>query len=253
MTVSAIRVVVLAASAVAVGCSGRAGADKPSITFTKVPEAAEGGEQRLAPIAGRVSGARPNHRVVLFAKAGVWWIQPLVEKPFTDVAPDGTWKNNTHLGIEYAALLVDEPYRPPPTMPSLPAAGGPVIAVVTQKGGGSYTPPSRLVLTFSGYEWEVRRTPSDRAGSNAYDGRNAWVDAAGMLHLLLTQRDGRWTSAEIKLTRSLGYGTYSFTVRDTSRLDPAAALGFLTWEQPTPEQSHRELDIEVSRWGNPEN
>jgi len=240
-------------SAIAAGCSGRTSGDKPSISFTQVPDAAEGGEQRLVPIAGRASGARPTDRVVLFAKAGVWWVQPLVEKPFTDVAPDGTWKNRTHLGLEYAALLVDETYRPPPTTQSLPPAGGPVVAVVAQKGGGSYVPPPKQVLTFSGYEWEVRRTPSDRAGQNDYDGRNAWVDGGGLLHLLLTQRDGRWTSAEIKLTRSLGYGTYTFQVRDTAHLDPAAALGLLTWEQPTPEQTHRELDIEVSRWGNPDN
>jgi hypothetical protein len=74
-----------------------------------------------------------------------------------------------------------------------------------------------------------------------------------MLHLLLTQRSGRWTSAEIKLTRSLGYGTYTFVVHDTSRLDPAAALGFLTWDQLGAEQNHRELDVEISRWGNPDN
>jgi hypothetical protein len=190
---------------------------------------------------------------VLFAKAGVWWVQPLAANPFTEVAADGTWKNSTHFGMEYAALLVDQTYQPPPTTDSLPVAGGPIIAVVTQKGSGSYTPPPRQVLSFSGYEWEVRKTPSDRAGANDYDARNAWVDGAGLLHLLLTKREGRWTSAEIKLTRSLGYGTYTFVVRDTSHLDPAAVLGFLTWDQLGPGQNHRELDVEIGRWGNPEN
>ena len=226
---------------------------QPSITLTEVPPAGEGGSQRLAPIAGRVSGARQGHRVVLFAKSGIWWVQPLVAKPFTDIARDGTWKSTTHLGLEYAALLVEPGYQPPPMMESLPASGGPVVAIASTKGSGSYTPPPPKRLTFSGYEWEVRQTPSDRGGPNDYDARNAWVDGRGMLHLLLTERDGRWTSAEVKLTRSLGYGTYSFVVRDASHLDPAAALGFLTWDELGPEQNHRELDVEVSRWGNADN
>jgi hypothetical protein len=234
-------------------CTTRTTSSPPSIAFTQVPDAAEGGEQRVAPIAGRVTGARPNQRIVLFAKSGPWWVQPLVAKPFTEIAADGTWRNETHFGLEYAALLVDNTYQPPPTIESLPAVGGPIVAVVTQKGGGSYTPSPTQVLKFSGYEWEVRKSPSDRGGANDYDPRNAWVDDNGLLHLLLTQRDGRWTSAEIKLTRSLGYGTYTFVVRDTSRLDPSAALGFLTWDQLGPAQNHRELDVEVSRWGNPDN
>lgn len=244
---------VLVVTAVTTACTNRTTPGKPSITFTQVPDAAEGGGQRVAPIAGRVTGSRPNQRVVLFARSGAWWVQPLVSNPFTEVAADGTRKNETHLGLEYAALLVDNTYQPPPTTEFLPAPGGPVVAVVTQKGAGSYTPPPTHVLKFSGYEWEVRRAPSDRGGANDYDARNAWVDDSGMLHLLLTQRDGRWTSAEIKLTRSLGYGTYTFVVRDTSRLDPAAALGFLTWDQFEPSQNHRELDVEVSRWGNQDN
>jgi hypothetical protein len=243
----------LALTAVVPGCTSQTSGVFPSITLTEVPEAAEGGEKREATIAGRVTGARPDQRVVLFAKSGIWWVQPLVAKPFTEIARDGTWKNSTHLGLEYAALLVDPSYRPPPTIDTLPAAGGSIVAVVAQKGRGSYTPPPKHVVTFSGYDWEVRKAPGDRGGANDYDARNAWVDDGGLLHLLLAERDGRWTSAEIKLTRSLGYGTYTFVVHDTSRLDPAAALGFLTWDQLGPEQNHRELDIEISRWGNPDN
>jgi len=234
-------------------CTNPTTSGQPSITLTEVPQAAEGGSERLAPIAGRVSGARPGQRVVLFAKSGVWWVQPLVAKPFTDIARDGTWKSTTHLGLEYTALLVEPGYQPPPTVESLPASGEAVVAIATKTGSGSYTPPPPKRLTFSRYDWEVRQTPSDRGGPNDYDARNAWVDGRGMLHLLLTQRDGRWTSAEVKLSRSLGYGTYTFVVRDTSHLDPAAALGFLTWDELGPEQNHRELDVEVSRWGNVEN
>jgi len=113
--------------------------------------------------------------------------------------------------------------------------------------------PERATLNFSGYEWEIRRTPSDRGGGNEYDARNAWVDAEGLLHLMLAQRDRAWTSAEVKLTRALGYGTYAFVVRDASHLDPAVALGMLTWDDLGREQNNRELDIEIGRWSDPGN
>src|SRR5262245_42999273 len=71
-----------------------------------------------------------------------------------------------------------------------------------------------------------------------------------MLHLRLSKRETGWTSAEVILTRSLGYGTYAFTVRDTSPLDPSATFGMLTWDEQAG-QSHRELDIEISQWGDP--
>ena len=71
----------------------------------------------------------------------------------------------------------------------------------------------------------------------------------GFLHLRLAQRGERWTSVEVIITRSLGYGTYVFMVKDTSQLDPAAALGLLTWDEQGADQNHRELDIEISQWG----
>jgi hypothetical protein len=238
----------LAASA----CGGvpQAPSEAPAIHFTVVPPAASGGSDRTVRIAGRVTGGGPGHRIVLYAKAGVWWVQPLTVQPFTAVQANQTWENTTHLGTEYAALLVDGAFRPPDTMEALPGRGGEVIAVATVKGKGDDVPAPK-VLAFSGYEWEVRRTPSDRGGQNDYDPANAWTDAEGLLHLRLAARDGHWTSAEVILTRSLGYGTYAFTVRDTSTLDPSAAFGMITWDDEAVDQNHRELDIEISQWGDP--
>jgi hypothetical protein len=88
---------------------------------------------------------------------------------------------------------------------------------------------------------------------NDYDGRNVWVGSDGHLHLLLTERDGRWTSADVRLTRSLGYGTYSFDVRDTSELDPSAAFSMYTFDPLGSDQNFRELTVDVSRWGEPGN
>jgi hypothetical protein len=124
-----------------------------------------------------------------------------------------------------------------------------VVAIATVRGTGDFATRPKKTLAFSGYEWDVREMPSDRGGANDYDAANAWIDSEGLLHLKLAERGGSWTSAEVILTRSLGYGTYAFTVRDVSQLDPAAAFGMLTWDDEGAEQNHRELNIEISQWG----
>ncbi len=106
----------------------------PSIEFTKIPLAGEGGPDKLDTIEGRVTGALPEQRIVLFARSGSWWVQPLVDQPFTRIQPDSKWRNSIHLGTEYAALLVDPGYRPQAIMDFLPREGAGVIAVAITKG-----------------------------------------------------------------------------------------------------------------------
>lgn len=238
----------------AMSCRSPQSTGTPSIEFTTIPRAEAGGPATLEPVAGRVTGAQPNQRIVMFAKSGgVWWVQPFRSRPFTNIERDSTWKNSIHLGTEYAALLVDADYRPPATTDSLPERGGGVAAVIRVAGSGTFVPPAPKTLAFSGYEWTVLQQQSDRHGLNDYAARNVWVDDNGHLHLLLTERDGRWTSASVRMTRSLGYGTYSFDVRDTSQLDPAAAFSMYTWDALGADQNYRELTIDVSRSGDPAN
>jgi hypothetical protein len=226
----------------------------PTIEFTTIPKADAGGPEALALVAGRVKGAQPNQRIVLLARSDQgWWVQPFRSRPFTTIEPDSTWKNSIHLGQEYAALLVDADYRPAATTESLPERGGGIVAVTRVKGSGTFSAPAPKTIAFSGYDWLVRQTQNDRHGMNDYDGRNVWVDSNGHLHLLLTERDGRWTSADVRLTRSLGYGTYSFDVGDTSALDPSAAFSMYTFDPLGSDQNFRELAIDVSRWGEPGN
>src|SRR5215470_11036527 len=117
-----------------VGCRSRDANVGPSIEFTSVPLAGEGGPDKLDRIEGRVSGALPGQQIVLFARSGQWWVQPLADHPFTAIQPDSTWKCSTHFGTDYAALHVDSGYRPEPTMDSLPRKGGGVLVVATTKG-----------------------------------------------------------------------------------------------------------------------
>jgi hypothetical protein len=233
-----------------VKCESGAAQVEPAIEFTVVPPADPGGPDRLAPVAGRVRRARPNQRIVLFSKSGGWWVQPFRSRPFTNIEPDSTWKSKIHLGTEYAAMLVGPDYRPPVTTDSLPQPGGAIVAMAAVKGSGAWVPPPVKTIAFSGYDWQIVQVRIDRHGPNYCDARNVSVDSKGHLHLSLTHRDGRWTSAALSLARPLGYGTYVFTVHDTGHLDPAAALLMYTWDNRA-DHNHRELNISISNWGNP--
>ena len=90
-------------------------------------------------------------------------------------------------------------------------------------------------------------------GPNVFHAGNVNVDADGRLHLRIAYRNGRWTCAEVGLTRPLGYGTYRFDVESTHDLDPRAVLGLFTWDDSAPDHHYREIDIEIGRWGRANN
>jgi hypothetical protein len=232
-------------------CShGRSG--PPSIEITRVPIADPGGPEKLEFIEGRVSNHQPNQKVVLYAHSGVWWVQPFANQSLTNIQGDGSWKNSTHLGTEYAALLVNPGYQPAPRLRALPSPGDTVAAVAVKGGGsGGATPAASKTIRFSGYDWMVRAAGSDRGGEPlAYDLDNVWVDPKGYLHLRMGLRNGRWYCAELYLTRALGFGTYRFVVEDSDHLPPSGVVGLFTFDDQALEDTRNELDIELSQWGN---
>src|SRR6266567_5316189 len=228
----------------------------PSISFTRVPMADEGDRSKLESIEGRAVGARPGQQIVLYTQSEeLWWVQPFTGQPFTKIDDNSRWKSQIHLGTQYAALLVEPGYNPPETAESLPARGSGIEAVAIINGQGPAPAPiAPKILHFSGYDWIVRSAASNRAGTrNSFDPANAWTDERGALHLRIGRGQGKWACAEVKLARSLGYGTYTFVVRDTAQLEPSAVLTLLTWDGIGGEPNHRELDVEISRWGYLEN
>jgi len=48
----------------------------PSIEFTHIPPAAQGGRERVDTISGWVRHPRPNQQIVIYAHSGQWWVQP---------------------------------------------------------------------------------------------------------------------------------------------------------------------------------
>ena len=112
--------------------------------------------------------------------------------------------------------------------------------------------PYTQVIAFSGSNWLVKASENKAVGPgpNYFSGQNVWVRDAE-LHLRISERDGRWYSAEIVSAASFGFGTYRFRIQsDVADLDPNVVLGLFTWSDD-PSFSHREIDIEVSRWGDP--
>jgi len=106
-------------------------------------------------------------------------------------------------------------------------------------------------VTWGGLSWQVKTSNAPVGpGPNVFARANVSVDAGGALHLQI-QKDatGRWTTAEVIGPTSYGYGTYTFTMGSSvGGFDPNVVLGLFTWSDKAP-QAHREIDIEVARWG----
>lgn len=244
-------VATLAMAGASTACFSSRGSSRASIEFTSVPEAGPGGPTRIQHISGKVTGAKPKQRIVLFAKSGMWWVQPFLNLPFTSIRADSTFDGQTHIGTEYAAVLADPSYSPPATSDSLPAPGNGVSAVRTIEGVAAATVTPK-VIHFGGYEWEARQIPTEGGGSPQINrASNAWADARGWMHLRIAKEGDNWTCAEVNLTRSLGYGTYTFHVQQTPALEPGTVFAMFTWDDLEAGQNHREFDIELSQWGDP--
>src|SRR5580692_8603763 len=83
-------------------CQSHKATSGPSIEFTHIPPAAQGGRERVDTISGRVRNAGPKRQIVIYAHSGPWWVQPEPDHPFIPIQADSTWSTETHLGFEYA-------------------------------------------------------------------------------------------------------------------------------------------------------
>jgi len=88
------------------GCHSTTASSKPALQITQVPAANPGGPVQLDFIEGRVTGAKPGQQIILYAYSGIWWLQPFATHQSTNIQPDSTWRNSTHLGTQYAACPV---------------------------------------------------------------------------------------------------------------------------------------------------
>jgi hypothetical protein len=116
--------------------------------------------------------------------------------------------------------------------------------------------PYNRKLQFSGFTWGVKASAAPVGpGPNDFSDleSDVFVDDSGKLHLKIVQRGGTWYCTEIVNTQSLGYGTYTFVIASpVDQLDPNVVLGLFTWDDLAPQHNYREIDIEFSHWGDPQ-
>lgn len=107
-------------------------------------------------------------------------------------------------------------------------------------------------IQFAGRTWTVKVSSVPVGpGPNLFAASNVVVDASG-LRLSVRPSAAGWTCAEVIAQGEFGYGSYRWTVSSTMpQLDPNVVLGMFTWSDD-PEQANRELDIEFSGWGRPD-
>jgi len=101
---------------------------------TTPPYEPDGGPDTRAEIAGRVSGElAPEYKVVVYARADAWYIQPAAyaEHP---IGADSTWSTWTHTGSSYAALVVRPGFEPFLRLDVLPRVGRHVLARAIVEG-----------------------------------------------------------------------------------------------------------------------
>jgi hypothetical protein len=130
----------LAASAAlmdAIGAEAADGTPTMTIRITSAPPPGSGPDS-WGIIAGTTTGANPaEQRVVIYTRTNQWYVQPWIAAPYTDLHRDGSFRTGTHLGYEYAAILIeDRSFVPPATLNELPGIGGAVRAVARANAGG---------------------------------------------------------------------------------------------------------------------
>jgi hypothetical protein len=205
------------------GCRTSHHSRNPSIQFTRVPKhVSVGGPGDFDPINGSVSDSKPGEKIMIYSLTeGTWWVQPFGSRGLTEIGADGKWSNVSHLGEQYAALLVNGNYKISARLPKLPSVGGDVLAVATTPGDFT-RPPAPKSIHFSGYDWLVRSGGGDVGGAFCdYKSSNVWVDDKGYLHLLMGEDGGEWHCAGLMMTHSLGYGSYRFVVADSAHFPPS--------------------------------
>lgn len=106
------------------------------------------------------------------------------------------------------------------------------------------------ILQFSGYNWMVKESGDSKVGPgpNYFSAHGVRVDNNG-LHLKAELRKNRLYCAEVVSLERFGFGTYRFqTGPEVTQLDRNLVLGMFTWSDAA-DYHHREIDIEISRWG----
>jgi hypothetical protein len=238
----------------ALAFNGRAAT--PSIEITNVPPFGS-----TSDLGGRVLNANPaDYRVavLIYIPGAGWWSKPFCNPQLTTIQANGSWTADITTGGSDAnattitALLVTPSYSEA-CVTGLTALPSNVLAQAVASATVTRADPGKRRLNFCGYDWWLKSSAGPVGpGPNHFSDstNNVWLDAQGRLHLRITNRSNQWQCAEIVSARTFGYGSYRFEVAsDANTINLSAVLGLFTWSDD-PAYTHREIDVECSRWGN---
>ena len=228
----------------------------PTIIITNLP--AYGSTYDLA---GVVLNTTPGSNVVaafIYVTNYGWVSKPTCAQQFSPIQTNGNWSADITTGgadgnaTRIAALVVSANFtqscvQGAAELPTNLYSQAVASAIVTRPS------PGVRFLTFSGYDWWVKTSSTPVGpGPNYFSDstNNVWLDALGQLHLRITNRSNSWQCAELVTARTFGFGSYRFELASrVDNLDPNIVLGLFTWSDD-PSYSDREIDVELSRWGN---
>jgi hypothetical protein len=228
----------------------------PSIEITNVPPYGS-----FSDLGGRVLNGDPSTQrmaVFIYLPFAGWWSKPYCNPQLTVIQPNGSWTadittgGSDELATKITALLVPATYAEP-CVEGLAALPANVLAQALASATVEREDPSIRRINFSGYDWWVKSSSNSVGpGPNYFSDstNNIWLDSQGRLHLRITNRSNQWQCAEIVTKRTFGNGSYRFELDSAAdNLNANVVLGLFTWSDD-PAYTHREIDIECSRWGN---
>jgi hypothetical protein len=211
---------------------------------------------------GSVVGINSDDYVIgVYMFVDDWWPKPTFAQPWTAIEANGTWQCDIATSIydlnatEVIAFLVpkNEISEWPIDFGIESGLAALPLEAFRFPSAGAFRPSCfTKKIQFAGYNWLVKNSglQSVGPGPNIFDSNNAWVDANGLLHLKITNNGDKWQCAEVFIEDSSGGGTYSFAVdSNVSAMDANVVLGLFTWDEFAPQNANREMDIEISRWG----
>ena len=198
-----------------------------------------------------------KYGVALFINVfGTWWTKPTFTRPITSLENDGSFINLITTGGQDACSQTVAAYVVPldTGADSIRANGEARLPSALDQIAIAHVVTSRsaaATILFAGRVWLIKMTEDCvwGPGPNYFSNDNVSVDSQGRLHLKVAYVNGAWRCAEVILTESLGYGTYTFRFdSDLSGLPDPIVIGAFTYSD-NPEHTHREIDLEFSNGG----
>ncbi|MEI7499265.1 MAG: T9SS type A sorting domain-containing protein [Bacteroidota bacterium] len=238
----------------------------PSIQFTFVPE--WGNSDFLKGKANNISINNYGVAVYIFVEeAGGWWNKPFTANPVTQIQPDSSFSTNiVTAGIDQFATKIIAFLIPLSFSPPILSGGDLPNILFSYQYVVLCRPHGERTISWSGFDWIVKKSVGSSLlpigpGPNIFNDNDSmvWVDDQQRLHMRIAKNGDKWHCSEIICKTSQGYKRYSFEVG--SRVDlfnPNIIAGIFTWDDCSPlahppNDFFREIDIEFSRWGNPNN